>query len=56
VAAPHDSLSCPHCRKTFEAALLGAGTDRAGYKCPHCRLFVPVTRVEEPDAEAEAAA
>jgi hypothetical protein len=55
VAAPHDPLSCPHCRKDFEADLLGADTQRAGYKCPHCRLFVPAARTEDPDPEAEAA-
>jgi tRNA(Ile2) C34 agmatinyltransferase TiaS len=37
---------CPHCGKTFEAALMtGASAPRArGFKCPHCRLFVPFER------------
>jgi len=39
---------CPHCRKEFAGELLessDAGGPR-GYKCPHCRLFVPVERAE----------
>jgi DNA-directed RNA polymerase subunit RPC12/RpoP len=45
-AEPNDSLVCPHCRKEFEGELLVAsGTAGArGYKCPHCRLFVPLER------------
>jgi hypothetical protein len=37
---------CPHCRKTFESELMtGARAPRArGFKCPHCRLFVPFER------------
>jgi transposase-like protein len=50
VAAHH----CPHCKKPFDAALLGPNTERAGYKCPHCKLFVPVSRSDEP-ASANAA-
>jgi DNA-directed RNA polymerase subunit RPC12/RpoP len=39
---------CPHCRKRFEAELLVAASAPAqrGFKCPHCRLFVPLERVE----------
>ena len=40
-------IACPHCRKSFRADLLGADTKRRGFKCPHCRLFVPLARVEE---------
>ena len=39
---------CPHCGKEFEAELL-VGASGAGFKCPHCRLFVPADRVGEPD-------
>jgi DNA-directed RNA polymerase subunit RPC12/RpoP len=37
---------CPHCRKPFEAELMTAarGTRARGFKCPHCRLFVPFER------------
>ena len=49
---------CPHCHKPFETpAVQGAGRIR-GFKCPHCRLFVPYDRVAEqalsrdPDAAA----
>jgi tRNA(Ile2) C34 agmatinyltransferase TiaS len=52
--APHDvqqHVVCPHCRKEFEGELLessGAGGPR-GFKCPHCRLFVPLERTTAPD-------
>jgi len=41
-------VSCPHCKKTFEAELLeGSAARYNGFKCPHCRLFVPLERVDE---------
>jgi hypothetical protein len=45
---------CPHCKKTFTAELIdGAAARYRGFKCPHCKLFVPVERT---DAEEEPAA
>ena len=41
----HD-VSCPHCKKAFAAPLL-AGRRSRGFKCPHCRLFVPLERVAD---------
>jgi len=46
-------LVCPHCHKPFEADLMTGGSDRhAGFKCPHCRLFIAYERAtieeEEP--------
>ncbi|MGE5690283.1 MAG: hypothetical protein ACM33B_06970 [Pseudomonadota bacterium] len=42
-------VTCPHCRKAFEAELLAGNTGRhRGFKCPHCRLFVPLERTAEP--------
>ena len=42
-------VTCPHCRKPFEATLLPGSTGRhRGFKCPHCRLFVPLGRSAEP--------
>jgi len=36
---------CPHCKKTFTAALIAGQTERhRGFKCPHCKLFVPADR------------
>lgn len=36
---------CPHCNKPFEAELMTASSSPArGFKCPHCRLFVPLER------------
>ncbi len=33
---------CPHCKKQFAAELIsGAAPRYQGFKCPHCRLFVP---------------
>ena len=40
-------VECPHCHKPFDAAVVqGEGRIR-GFKCPHCRLFVPYDRVAE---------
>jgi hypothetical protein len=39
---------CPHCKKPFQAELLGGSDERQrGFKCPHCRLFVPFERADE---------
>lgn len=41
-------LSCPHCRKPFSAELIEGGPERhRGFKCPHCKLFVPEGRAED---------
>jgi DNA-directed RNA polymerase subunit RPC12/RpoP len=38
-------LVCPHCKKTFIAELIAGETERhRGFKCPHCKLFVPADR------------
>ena len=38
---------CPHCKKRFTASLIAGGAERyRGFKCPHCRLFVPAARVK----------
>jgi DNA-directed RNA polymerase subunit RPC12/RpoP len=41
-------VTCPHCKKSFTAELIG-NDERRGFKCPHCRLFVPYTRADEPE-------
>ena len=39
---------CPHCRKPFSGEVLTGATERHfGFKCPHCRLFVPFERAAE---------
>ena len=45
-AQPVYTVLCPHCRKEFEAELLVASDTNGprGFKCPHCRLFVPFER------------
>ena len=41
------TASCPHCHKPFSAELIAGGPERhRGFKCPHCRLFVPESRAE----------
>jgi len=49
-AATTYEVTCPHCKKAFTAELLG-GEDgpRRGFKCPHCRLFVPAERAVNGD-------
>ena len=47
--APLDDLEivCPHCRKRFVGELIAGPAARyEGFKCPHCKLFVPRRRVE----------
>jgi hypothetical protein len=39
---------CPHCKKPFEGRLLSGSAARYhGFKCPHCKLFVPFARATE---------
>jgi acetone carboxylase gamma subunit len=40
---------CPHCRKVFEAEPLrgGRAARYRGFKCPHCKLFVPLERATD---------
>ena len=41
------AVTCPHCRKEFEGELIADSAGRyRGFKCPHCRLFVPEERTE----------
>ena len=43
-------VSCPHCGKSFRANVIpGAAPRYAGFKCTHCRLFVPYERADERD-------
>jgi hypothetical protein len=44
-------VECPHCRKSFSAEPIKGG-DAAryrGFKCPHCKLFVPLHRAADRD-------
>jgi transposase-like protein len=41
------TVECPHCHKTFEAESVQGRGRIQGFKCPHCRLFVPLDRVAE---------
>ncbi len=41
-------VTCPHCRKQFVGRLIqGAAARYRGFKCPHCKLFVPSERAGE---------
>lgn len=50
-ATEHDeehAVACPHCKKTFVPSPLARPSARhRGYKCPHCRLFVPIERASD---------
>ncbi len=38
---------CPHCKQPFRAERLeGAAARYHGFKCPHCKLFVPLHRAD----------
>ena len=46
-AGPETEITCPHCKKTFSAHLMAGSAERyRGFKCPHCRLFVPAARIK----------
>jgi DNA-directed RNA polymerase subunit RPC12/RpoP len=41
-------IACPHCKKKFTADLMEGSAERyRGFKCPHCRLFVPAARTND---------
>lgn len=43
-------VRCPHCNKDFQAEpLTGSAARYSGFKCPHCKLFVPFERADEQD-------
>jgi hypothetical protein len=42
-------IVCPHCKKKFDGHLLAEGSRLEGFKCPHCRLFVPAERANGDD-------
>jgi DNA-directed RNA polymerase subunit RPC12/RpoP len=45
-------VTCPHCKKQFEAELIAGDAERyRGFKCPHCRLFVPAQRAAADEDE-----
>jgi hypothetical protein len=45
-------VTCVHCRKSFHAEVLSPKSEQAGVKCPHCRLFMPLERVDTDANEA----
>ena len=43
-------VECPHCHKSFAGTTIeGSAARYRGFKCPHCKLFVPFARAEEQD-------
>jgi hypothetical protein len=41
-------VECPHCHKHFTAPLIeGSAARYRGFKCPHCKLFVPASHGED---------
>ena len=47
-------VECPHCHKTFvgEPMAGGRAARYLGFKCPHCKLFVPLQRAMDADVNA----
>jgi endogenous inhibitor of DNA gyrase (YacG/DUF329 family) len=44
-------VACPHCGRLFVGDLIDGPASRyRGFKCPHCKLFVPYERADELDA------
>jgi len=43
-------IECPHCHKSFTAETIeGAAARYRGFKCTHCKLFVPYERAAAQD-------
>jgi phage FluMu protein Com len=43
-------VECPHCHKGFASDVLeGSAARYRGFKCPHCKLFVPYQRAADRD-------
>ncbi len=44
-------VECPHCHKSFAAEPMkgGRAARYRGFKCPHCKLFVPLQRAADRD-------
>jgi hypothetical protein len=42
-------VECPHCHKTFAAEPIegGRAARYLGFKCLHCKLFVPLQRAKD---------
>jgi DNA-directed RNA polymerase subunit RPC12/RpoP len=41
-------VECPHCHKRFSSPVIeGSAARYRGFKCPHCRLFVPAVHGED---------
>jgi hypothetical protein len=57
MAAAEYHVVCPHSSKEFDAKLLvsASAPGPRGFKCPHCRLFVPLDRAETTQPEEPAA-
>jgi hypothetical protein len=47
-----EDVVCVHCGRPFRAEVLSPQSEQAGVKCPHCRLFMPLERVENGEDEA----
>ena len=47
-------VECPHCHKGFAAEPIDGGRAARylGFKCPHCKLFVPLQRATAGDVDA----
>ena len=51
------AVECPHCHKDFTGRpVSGRAARYAGFKCPHCRLFVPFERVADEASRVDGSA
>ena len=47
-------VECPHCHKRFTAPVIeGSAARYRGFKCPHCRLFVPAVHGEDEETRRD---
>ena len=44
-------VTCLHCRKQFRPKILAPKSEHAGLKCPHCKLYMPLDRVDSAASE-----
>ncbi len=43
-----ETVDCLHCKKSFSTDVVAPNTRHEGYKCPHCKLYMPVGRTDAP--------
>jgi phage FluMu protein Com len=51
-------VECPHCHRSFAAEPIDGGRAARylGFKCPHCKLFVPLQRATDAELSRDTSA